>query len=181
MIFRELPLSGVFVIELEPSYDERGFFARTFCVEEFSARGLNPEIRQCSISFNQKRGTLRGMHHQAEPHGEEKIVRCSRGAVYDVIVDVRRDSPTRGRWESIELTAENGRMLYVPRGLAHGFQTLVDGTEVVYQISTDYRPDAFRGIRWDDPTIDIRWPEVSERIISERDRKLPFFEAALHP
>jgi dTDP-4-dehydrorhamnose 3,5-epimerase len=176
MVFKELPLRGAFVIEIEPREDERGFFARTFCSQEFAAHGLETRISQCSISSNARRGTLRGMHWQADPNGEEKLVRCTRGALYDVIVDLRRDSPARGRWAALELSQDNHRMLYIPKGFAHGFQTLEDNTEVFYQISVAYQPDAARGIRWDDPTIAIDWPDVSERIISERDRNLPLFE-----
>ena len=176
MVFKELPLRGAFVIEIEPQEDQRGFFARTFCGQEFAAHGLETRISQCSISSNVRRGTLRGMHWQADPHAEEKLVRCTRGALYDVIVDLRRDSSTRGRWAALELSQDNHRMLYLPKGLAHGFQTLADDTEVLYQISIPYHPDAARGIRWDDPSISIDWPDVSERIISERDRNLPLFE-----
>jgi dTDP-4-dehydrorhamnose 3,5-epimerase len=176
MIFRELPLRGAFLIRMEPHGDDRGSFSRTFCAAEFEEHGLNPEIQQCSTSHNSRRGTLRGMHYQAEPHAEEKLVRCTRGAIYDVIVDLRPGSPTRGRWEAIELTDENRRMLYVPQGFAHGFQTLADDTEILYQISVRYHPESARGIRWNDPTLGIRWPEAPERIISERDQRLPLFE-----
>ncbi len=176
MIFQELRLQGAFVIELEPHQDERGFFARSFCCAEFAKHGLATSVNQCGVSFNAKRGTLRGLHYQAEPRAEEKLVRCSRGAVYDVIVDLRPDSPTLRQWASVELSAENHRMLYVPRGFAHGFQTLVDQTELHYQISVAFQPEASRGLRWDDPALAIEWPDVSQRIISERDRNLPFFE-----
>jgi dTDP-4-dehydrorhamnose 3,5-epimerase len=176
VIFRELPLAGAFLIELEPQRDERGLFARTFCEDEFRAHGLEPHVAQCNVSWNARRGTLRGLHYQAEPHAEAKLVRCARGAVFDVIVDLRRDSPSRGRWHAVELDAAGRRMLFVPAGFAQGFQTLADDTEVLYQMSTAYRPELARGIRWDDPTLSIKWPETGERIVSERDRSLPFFE-----
>jgi dTDP-4-dehydrorhamnose 3,5-epimerase len=175
MIFKELELRGAFVIEPEPLEDERGFFARTFCAAEFAARGLRPTIAQCSVSYNRRRGTLRGLHYQAAPHEEAKLVRCTHGAVYDVIVDIRPDSATFRRWAGIELSAENRRMVYVPEGFAHGFQTLVDETEVLYQISTAYVPQAARGIRWDDPDLAIAWPPAAARVISARDLGLPAF------
>src|SRR4051812_11700991 len=140
MTFHELDLAGVFVVDLELSGDERGFFARTWCVREFEARGLDPRLAQCSTSFNAKAGTLRGMHYQAAPHAEVKLVRCTRGAIHDVIIDLRPGSPTFTRWAAVELTEDNRRMLYVPEGFAHGFQTLADRTEVFYQISTYFDP-----------------------------------------
>ena len=173
MVFRETPLTGAFLIELEKRADERGFFARTWCRREFEEKGLDTRIAQCSTSFNERRGTLRGLHYQAPPHAEVKLVRCTRGALYDVIVDIRPESPTYLAWFGAELTAENGRMLYIPEGVAHGFQTLADGTEVFYQISKDYAPDAARGLRWDDPALGIDWPQASERILSEKDRSWP--------
>ena len=175
MIFSETPLAGVVVIDLEPVTDERGAFARTFAREEFEAHGLNPDVVHCNLSFNARAGTLRGMHYQAAPRGECKLVRCTRGAIHDVVVDLRPDSPTRRQWLSVELTADNRRMVYVPEGLAHGFQTLADASEVFYQMSEAYSPSHARGVRWDDPAFAIRWPDA-ERIISERDRGFPDFE-----
>jgi dTDP-4-dehydrorhamnose 3,5-epimerase len=177
VIFRETPLAGAWVIDVEPAEDERGLFARTFDAEEWAARGLEPIVVQCSTSYNTRAGTLRGMHYQEEPYGEAKLVRCTRGAVYDVVLDLRRDSPTFRGWFSAELTAENRRMLYVARGLAHGFQTLVDDSEVSYQISQRYSPEHARGVRWDDPAFRIEWPGADERTISERDRSYPDFRA----
>jgi dTDP-4-dehydrorhamnose 3,5-epimerase len=164
-----LPLSGAYLIELEPRFDDRGFFARTWCAEEFQRLGLNSHLAQCSISWNQWRGTLRGLHYQAEPNAEAKLVRCCSGAIYDVIVDLRRPSPTYGKWSVAELTADNRKMLYVPEGFAHGFQTLVDRTEVSYHISVSYHPEFARGVRWNDPTFGIEWP-ISQPILSSRDR-----------
>lgn len=175
MIFTELSLPGVFLIELEPNTDERGFFARTFSASEFAEHGLNPAIAQCSISFNDRGGTLRGMHYQAEPYGESKLVRCTRGAIYDVALDLRPDSETYRRWCAVELTADNRRTLHIPDGVAHGFQTLADSSEVFYQISRPYEPRAARGVRWDDPAFGINWPEAPQ-VISERDRSYPSLE-----
>jgi dTDP-4-dehydrorhamnose 3,5-epimerase len=172
MRFEETPLAGAWVIEPERSEDERGFFARTFDAAEFARRGLDSRVVQSSTSYNRRAGTLRGMHYQADPHGEPKLIRCTRGAVFDVIVDLREDSATRLRWFGIELSEDNGRSLYVPIGLAHGFQTLADGSEVHYQIGHEYVPEAARGVRWDDPAFAIDWPAAPAggRIISERDR-----------
>lgn len=177
MRFIQTPLPGAWVIELEELGDGRGWFARTFDSEEFRARGLNPQVVQCNASFNAKRDTLRGMHYQAEPHGESKLVRCVRGAIFDVGVDLRHDSPTYCRWHGVELSGENRRAYYIPAGLAHGFQTLTDGCEVTYQMGHHYVPEAARGVRWDDPAFGIAWPHVQEeRIISERDRSYPDFQ-----
>lgn len=154
----------------EPIEDERGFFARTWCKEDFAARGLVAEFAQASVSFNRRRGTLRGMHYQAEPHAEIKLVRCIRGAIYDVVVDLRPDSATYCRWEAVELTADNRLTLWIPKGLAHGFQTLEDDTELSYQISAPHWPLAARGVRWDDPAFGIVWPQTAECVMSERDR-----------
>lgn len=173
MIFRPTPIAGVMVIEPERLEDERGFFARTFCTEEFLRHGLNPALNQCSVSFNHKAGTLRGMHYQAAPFAETKLVRCSRGAIYDVALDLRKDSPSYKAWFAQELSADNRCMLYIGEGIAHGFQTLSDNAEVFYQISTPFRPEAARGIRWDDPAFAIRWPLADLRIVSERDRRYP--------
>lgn len=175
MRFIETPLAGAFVIELEVLEDERGYFARTFCVEEFAKRGLVTAIAQCSVSFNARKGTLRGLHYQAAPHGEVKLVRCTRGAIFDVIVDLREEAETFGTWYGVELTAANGRMLYIPKGMAHGFQTLMDESEVAYQMSETYHPERARGVRWDDARIGVRWPEVV-KAMSERDRSLPGLE-----
>ena len=172
MIFQATALAGVWIVEPEPATDERGFFARTWCRQEFAARGLNPGLAQCSVSWNEARGTLRGMHYQAAPHAEAKLVRCTRGAIHDVALDVRRGSPTFGRWIAAELTADNRRMLYVPAGVAHGFQTLADGSEVFYQISEFHHPESARGVRWDDRRCAIVWP-VRPVIVSPRDAALP--------
>lgn len=173
MIFTELALKGAFLVEPERQEDERGFFARTFCVEEFAARGLNTTIAQCSVAFNRRRGTLRGLHYQAAPHEEAKLVRCTAGAAFDVIVDMRPGSPTFKHWLGAELSSHNRTMIYLPEGFAHGFQTLADDTEVFYQISTQYVAEAARGIRWDDPELGIRWPAITARVISSRDLLLP--------
>jgi len=174
VIVSEAPLKGAFVIDPERLTDARGFFARTWCQHEAEVYGLNPRLVQCSISFNARKGTLRGLHYQASPHEEAKLIRCTMGAIYDVIVDLRRDSPTfRGHF-GIVLNAENRRMLYVPEGFAHGFQTLEDNTEVFYQMSEFYAPDSARGVRWDDPAFGITWP-AADRIINERDRAYPNF------
>lgn len=178
MKFLPTPLEGAFVIELEQLDDERGFFARSFCQNEFKAHGLDPVVAQCNVSFNRKRGTLRGLHYQAEPHAEAKLVRCTRGAIWDVIVDLRKNSPTARQWHSAELTAENRRAFYIPAGFAHGFQTLVDDTEVLYQMSEFYHPESARGVRWDDPALGIDWP-VPDPIMSERDRSYPPFQRLL--
>jgi dTDP-4-dehydrorhamnose 3,5-epimerase len=175
LILRETGLAGAWIVEPQPLEDARGFFARTYCAETFAAQGLDPRIDQISISFNRRAGTLRGLHLQRPPHAESKLVRVTAGAIFDVIVDVRAGSPTFGRWVGFELTAGNRRQLYIPPGLAHGFQTLVDGTEVVYQISTPYEPAAQAGIRWDDPDLAIAWPDPENAIMSERDGQLPWF------
>jgi dTDP-4-dehydrorhamnose 3,5-epimerase len=174
--FSPTALAGACIIDIEPVPDERGFFARSWCREEFAKHGLNPDLAQCSISFNKKHGTLRGMHYQAKPHEETKVVRCTRGAIYDVIVDLRPESSTFRKWIAVELSADNRRMLYVPPGFAHGFQSLVDDTEVFYQISTFYHPESARGARWNDPAFGIEWP-VTERVISDKDRQYPDFSA----
>lgn len=177
MIFRETPLAGAWILEPERFADERGFFARTYCRRDFEERGLDPAVAQCSVSFNHRRGTLRGLHFQAAPHEEVKLVRVTRGAVWDVIVDLRPGSPTSGRHFGVTLTAEEGNALYIPKGFAHGFQTLEDGSEVFYQISTFYAPESARGYRWDDPAFAIPWPEPPS-VISEKDLNLPRFEEA---
>jgi len=174
MIFMETTLKGAFLIEPERRSDERGFFARTWCQHEFAVEGLPTAWVQCNISFNRQRGTLRGMHYQAAPHAEAKLVRCTMGAIYDVIIDLRPDSPTFRQWLAGELTSDNRLMLFIPQGLAHGFQTLADETEVFYQMSQFYAPEHMQGVRWDDPAFKISWP-VERRIISERDQKFPDF------
>jgi dTDP-4-dehydrorhamnose 3,5-epimerase len=177
MRFSQTPLADTWVVELAPIADDRGWFARTFDAEEFAAHGLNPSMVQCNASFNSSRDTLRGMHYQADPHGESKLVRCVRGAIFDVAVDLRENSATLRGWHGVELSAENRRAFYIPAGLAHGFQTLTDDTEVIYQMGHHYVPEAARGVRWDDPAFGIKWPEPDgERIISEKDRSYPNFE-----
>jgi len=183
--FEQLPLPGAWVIELDRLGDQRGWFARTFDLDEFRARGLDWEIVQCNISSNPRAGTLRGMHYQQEPHGESKLVRCARGATFHVAVDLRADSPTCGRWHGVRLSAESARALYLPAGVAHGFQTLVDDCEVHYQMGARYVPEAARGVRWNDPAFSIRWPDApgtGERLISERDSSFADWRApALAP
>lgn len=168
MIFTETKLSGAFVIDPERFEDDRGFFARTWCVREFETNGLDTRLVQCSVSYNKRKGTLRGMHFQAAPHAETKLVRCTKGAIYDVIIDLREGSPTLRQWVAVELTAENHRMIYIPEGFAHGFQTLTDDSEVFYQISEFYLSESARGVRWDDPAFEIEWP-LGARIMSEKD------------
>ena len=177
MIFIETKLKGAFIIEPEAFEDDRGFFARIWCQQEFATHRLNPRWVQCNISFNRKRGTLRGMHYQAAPHEEAKLVRCTMGGVYDVIIDLRANSPTFKQHIAVVLTAQNHIMLYVPEGFAHGFQTLEDNTEVFYQMSAFYAPASARGVRWNDPAFGIKWPPV-ERIISEQDRTYPDFPSS---
>ncbi len=175
MNLSETKLKGAYIIEIEPVMDERGFFARSFCANEFEKHGLNPRFVQCNVSYNKKKGTLRGMHYQAAPHEEVKMVSCTRGAIYDVIIDLQPNSPTYCQWFAVELTADNYKMLYVPEGFAHGFQTLEDNTVVFYQMSEFYRPEYARGVRWDDPAFGIEWL-TSRPIMSKRDRNFLFFE-----
>jgi dTDP-4-dehydrorhamnose 3,5-epimerase len=174
LIFKPTELAGAFVIEVEKHEDIRGYFARTFCEREFAAHGLTTLVAQSSISFSQKKGTLRGMHYQISPFEEAKLIRCSRGKIHDVIIDLRRDSPTYKKYFAAELSEENGRMLYIPVGMAHGFQTVEDRTEVVYQMSAAYSPEHARGVRWNDPVFGIRWPEM-DRTILHRDATYPDF------
>jgi dTDP-4-dehydrorhamnose 3,5-epimerase len=174
LIFTETKLAGAFVIELERHTDERGFFARTFCQQEFEAHGLKAEVAQCNVSFNKRKGTLRGMHYQAAPFAEAKLVRCTAGSIYDVIIDLRPASATFKRHFAVELSAENHRMLYIPEDFAHGFQTLEDDTEVFYQMAQRYSAEHARGVRWNDPAFGIEWPK-GERIIIERDQNYPDF------
>jgi dTDP-4-dehydrorhamnose 3,5-epimerase len=173
MRFSPLNIPGPLVIELEKLEDDRGFFARSFCSDLFMKRDLCTHYPQWSISFNHHRDTVRGLHFQAAPYEEIKLVRCTRGAIFDVVVDLRSGSSTRAKWVAIELTADNRASLYIPAGFAHGFQTLTDDAEVVYHISEPYRPEAARGVRWDDPDLAIVWPKATQRVISERDRALP--------
>lgn len=175
MIFTETKLDGAFLIDIEERTDERGFFARSWCQKEFEQHGLVPLVVQANISFNHKKGTVRGMHYQASPYEETKLVRCTRGAIYDVIVDLRKGSPTYCQWISAELTADNRRMLFVPEGYAHGFQTLTDATEVCYQVSQFYTPGAERGARFNDPAFSIRWP-LDVTVISEKDANWADFQ-----
>jgi dTDP-4-dehydrorhamnose 3,5-epimerase len=175
MIFTETKLKGAFVIELEPIQDERGFFATSWSQKEFAARGLESRLVECNISFNRKKGTLRGMHYQQSPHGQVKLVRCIRGAILDVIIDLRPDSETFKQWINAELTAENHLALYVPKDFAHGFQTLSDDSEIFYQTSAPFVPGSGRGVRWNDPAFAIAWPD-NIRIMNSRDAQYPDFE-----
>jgi dTDP-4-dehydrorhamnose 3,5-epimerase len=170
MRFTSLSVAGSYLVEPEPVEDARGFFARTFCRDEFESHGLNPELVQCSVSFNRQRGTLRGLHYQKPPHAEAKLVRCTAGAIHDVVLDLRPDSPSYLRWEGLELNAGNRRAVYIPEGCAHGFMTLVDASEVFYQMSAAYHPASSAGVRWNDPAFGIEWP-AGEIIISERDSR----------
>jgi dTDP-4-dehydrorhamnose 3,5-epimerase len=175
MIFTETGLPDAYVIDLEKIEDERGFFARAWCERELTEHGLEPRIAQCNMSFNKRKGTLRGMHLQRPPHEEVKLIRCIRGGLFDVIIDLRPDSAGYKRWTGVELTADNRRMLYVPRGFAHGFQTLVDDTETFYMVSEFFTPGAESGVRWDDPAFDIEWPLDRPSEISEKDQQWPDF------
>jgi dTDP-4-dehydrorhamnose 3,5-epimerase len=175
VIFTETAVAGAWLVTPEPAEDSRGFFARVWCEREFGARGLAGRWAQCSISFNKQRGTLRGLHYQHPPHGEAKLVRCTTGAIYDVVLDLRRDSPTFLKHAAAELNASNRLMMYVPEGCAHGFQTLQDGTEVFYQMSASYAPEHAAGVRWDDPAFGISWP-YPDPTMSDRDRQYPDFQ-----
>ena len=177
MKFMETLLKDAYCIDLDRIEDERGFFARSWCLTEFEEHGLNPDLVQCNVSFNKKKGTLRGMHYQSAPHAEAKLVRCTMGALYDVIIDLRPDSPTFKQWFGVEMTAENRRALYVPEGFAHGFQTLEDDTEVFYQTSEFYHPENARGVRYDDPAFGIEWPS-SHITISPQDKSFPLLGEA---
>lgn len=172
MIFTETRIKGAFIVDILRLEDERGFFGRSWCMDEFKEHGLNNQLAQCNISFNKKRGTLRGIHYQAAPYEEAKLVRCTMGEIYDVIIDLRPNSPTFTNWIAMELTAENRRALYIPEGFAHGFQTLTDNTEVFYQMSEKHHPDAARGLRWNDPMFNVSWP-VNTMVISEKDNNYP--------
>jgi len=175
--FDQTKLPGVFHLHIVPAADERGFFARTWCQEEFERHKLNTRVVQCSVSFNRQKGTLRGIHYQAPPFEECKIVRCTQGSIYDVIVDLRPASPTFRQWIGITLSAANREMVYIPEGFGHGFITLEDDTEVFYQMSEFYKPEAARGVRWDDPAFQVAWP-AKPVVISERDRTYPDFRFA---
>jgi dTDP-4-dehydrorhamnose 3,5-epimerase len=175
MRFIETPLPGVWIIEPERLEDERGFFARTWCRSEFEARGLNADLEQCNIAFNAQKGTLRGMHWQATPHGEAKLIRCTRGAVWDVALDLRPASPMFLKWFGVELSAQNRRMFFIPEGLAHGLQTLEDSSEMFYQMSTNYHAPSVRGARFDDPAFAIEWP-LPISIIAEKDKSWPLWK-----
>lgn len=176
MKFAETPLSGCYVIDLEQIGDDRGFFARSWCSKEFEAVGLGPRICQANVSYNNARGTLRGLHYQLAPHAEAKLVRCTRGAIFDVAVDLRVESPTFRQWFGVELSSENWRMLYIPEGFGHGFQALENDTEIYYLVSEFYTPEAERGARYDDPAFGIEWPtEVTAT--SEKDANWPRFDA----
>jgi len=172
VIFEPTPLAGAVVVTPEPARDDRGEFARLFCAETFAAQGLEAHLDQISYSFNQRKGTLRGLHLQRPPHGEAKLVRVTAGAIFDVIVDVRAGSQTYGRWFGLELNGAERRQLYIPTGFAHGFQTLTDAAEVVYAIGTPYAPDSQDGLRWDDPALAIDWPDRAGAILSDRDKGL---------
>jgi dTDP-4-dehydrorhamnose 3,5-epimerase len=174
MIFTETKLSGAFLIELEKNDDVRGFFARSWSEKEFAEHGLLSHFVESNISFSYKSGTLRGMHYQEAPHGQVKVVRCTTGSIYDVIIDLRPESPTFKQWTGVELTARNHLMLYVPLDFAHGYQTLEDDTEMTYQVSSTYHPESSKGVRWNDPAFGITWPE-DERVIIERDQRYPDF------
>jgi dTDP-4-dehydrorhamnose 3,5-epimerase len=175
MTFHESKISGAFEIEPELKTDERGYFARTWCKKEFELYGLSSQLVQCSISFNVHAGTLRGLHYQVAPHAETKLVRCTKGSIYDVVVDLRRESPTFKNWIGVVLTGANHRMLYIPQGCAHGFLTLEPESEVFYQMSEFYNLEAVRGVRWDDPAFQVAWPKKVE-VINERDRTYPDFK-----
>lgn len=177
MIYTATKLRGAFIVDPERLEDERGFFARTWCRDDFAAHRLNAALVQCNISFNARKATLRGLHYQASPHEEAKLVRCTRGAIHDVIVDLRPAEPTYMQWVAVELTDDNRRMLYIPEGLAHGFQTLENDTEVFYQMSEIYYPALARGVRWDDPAFAIDWPPSESRTISDKDHSYPDFES----
>jgi len=174
MVFKKTKFEGVYLIELEKNKDERGFFARSFCQKEFQQRSIDFNIAQCNISFNKNKGTLRGMHYQIAPHEEAKLVSCPRGSIYDVIIDLRKDSATYCQWYAFELSEENYRMLYIPKGFAHGFQTLEINSVVFYQISEFYHPEYASGIRWDDPSFSIKWPS-NNQVISMKDKTYPLF------
>lgn len=174
MIFKETKLKGAYIIEVQKLVDERGFFGRSWCKKEFEAHGLNSNVVQANVSYSKTKGTLRGMHYQVAPYSETKTIRCMAGAIYDVIVDLRPDSATFKQWIGVELTQENGHMLYVPEGFAHGFITLKDHTSVNYMVTAYYTPGAEAGIRYDDPAINIEWP-ITPTVVSDKDKAIPPF------
>jgi dTDP-4-dehydrorhamnose 3,5-epimerase len=176
MVYKETRLKGAFIIELEKIDDIRGFFSRVWCQKEYETNGLNPNIAQCNLTFSATKGTLRGLHYQIAPYQEAKSVRCIRGKIYDVIVDLRPDSPTYSQWLGFELSAENRKMLYIPENFANGYLTLADNTEVFYQVSQFYSPGSQGGIRWNDPSINIKWPKSANLIITEKDKNWPDFK-----
>jgi dTDP-4-dehydrorhamnose 3,5-epimerase len=175
MRFLETKLGGVFEVDLELHSDERGFFARSWCEREFASHGLDNKLVQCNVSLNLRKGTLRGVHYQAAPFAETKLVRCTAGAVYDLVLDLRKESPSFKQWFGVVLSAENRKAIYIPEGCGHGFLTLTDDAEILYQMSEFYHPEAARGVRWNDPSFQIQWPGNVE-VISERDRTYPDFE-----
>jgi len=177
MKFFKTKLKGAFLIDPEFLADERGFFARTCCRKEFEQHGLNSDWVQCNISHNKREGTLRGMHYQVDPYAEAKLVRCTMGAIYDVIIDLRSDSKTYRQWVAAELSAENRKMIYIPQRFAHGFQTLADNSEIFYHMSAYYAPECARAVRWNDPQFKIHWPET-ERTMSEKDQQIEDFDPA---
>lgn len=183
MIFTQAPLTGVYIINIEPKRDERGFFSRTVCREEFSQVGLNADFVQQSVSWNMNKGTIRGLHYQAAPYAEDKLVRVTQGAIFDVVVDIRLESATFGRWFGFELSAKNRQQIYIPKGFAHGFQTLQNETEILYQMTAPFHPEAAKGIRWNDFMLKISWPiiiDYSDRfLMSEADLRLPEWERAI--
>ena len=178
MRFTETELAGAYLIELEPKADRRGFFARAWCQDELAALGLNTQVVQCNIGHSAFAGTLRGIHNQRAPHEEAKVVRCVRGAVYDVIVDLRLESPTFRQWSAVELTAESRKMLYIPQGIGHGYQTLTDETEIFYQTSEFYHPESSTGVRFDDPAFGIQWP-LPPSSLSDADKTWPLYDSLL--
>lgn len=176
MLFTETRLKGAYTIDIEPHEDTRGFFARVWCKNEFAEQGLVSDLAQCSVAYNRRKGTLRGMHYLQAPHAEVKLIRCTKGAVYDVIIDLRPDSDTCRQWLGLELTEENHRTIYIPEGFAHGYMTLRDDTELFYQMSQIYVPEADTGVRWNDPAFGIEWPHVADMIIAERDQTWPLVD-----
>jgi len=177
MRFVDTPLNQVWIVEVEPVEDGRGFFARTWCTREFAAHGLNPQLAQCNVSWNRAKGTVRGMHYQRPPHEEAKVVRCTRGAIYDVVIDLRPASPSFCAWFGLELSATGRHLVYVPEGCAHGFQTLEDDCEVLYQMTAEHVPAAADGVRWNDPAFGVRWP-LPVTLISDKDAGYADFDRA---
>lgn len=173
MRFRETGLDGAWLIEPERRSDERGYFARTWCINEFDMHGIGMDFVQCSTSFNHARGTLRGIHLQLAPYQEAKLIRCTRGRAYDVMVDLRPESPSFGEWRAYELSADNGRLVYLPEGFGHAFQTVADDTELSYHISEFYQQTSSAGVRWNDPDLAIQWPDANNPVLSQRDQGLP--------